>query len=105
MNQPFDTIINDNKKLIKQKEAVLISKRFNQYKNKGSVFINSDLLLLLLLELHGGGGGGGLKVSVKKNIFFWVCRFGIVALFSRLFCFWVLLCVCVCVLCLVSRAK
>ncbi len=70
------------------------------------MFLNSDLLLLLLLssELH-GGGGGGLKVSVKQNIFFWVGRFGIVALFLRLFCFWVLLCVCVCVLCLVSRAK
>jgi hypothetical protein len=108
INQPFDTIINDNKKLIKQKEAVLVSKRINQYKNKGSVFLNSDLLLLLL-ELHGGGGGGGggLKVGVKQNIFFWVCRFGIVALFSRLFCFWVLLCCCVCVcfLCLVCRAK
>jgi len=58
------------------------------------VFLNSDLLLLL--ELH-GGGGGGLKVSVKKNVFFWVCRFGIFALFLRLFCFWVLLCCCVCV--------
>ncbi len=75
------------------------------------MFLNSDLLLLLLLlALHGGGGGGGggLKVSVKKNIFFWVCRFGIVTLFLRLFGFWVLLlcvCVCVCVLCLVSRAK
>jgi hypothetical protein len=103
MNQPFNTIINHNKKLIKKKEAVLISKRINQYENKGSVFLNSDLLLLLL-ELDGGGGGGGLKVSVKKNIFFWVCRFGIVALFLRLFCFWVLL-LCVCVLCLVSRAK
>jgi hypothetical protein len=79
---------------MKQKAAVLISKRINQYKNKGSVFLNSDLLLLL--ELH-GGGGGGLKVSVKKNIFFWVCRFGIVALFFRLFCFWVLCCCCVCV--------
>jgi hypothetical protein len=69
------------------------------------VFLNSDLLLLL--ELY----AGGLKVSVKKKIFFWVCRFGIVALFFRLFCFWALLCccvcvcVCVCVLCLVSRAK
>jgi hypothetical protein len=94
MHQPFDTIINDNKKLIKQKEAVLISKTINLYKNKGSVFLNSDLLLLL--ELH-GGGGSGLKVSVRKNIFFWVCRFGIVALFLRLFCFWVLLCCCVCV--------
>jgi hypothetical protein len=59
------------------------------------VFLNSDFLLLLL-ELQGGGGGGGLKVSVQKNIFFWVCRFGIIALFLRLFCFWV---VCVCVFC------
>ncbi len=61
------------------------------------MFLNSDLLLLL--ELH-GGGGGGLKVSVKKNVFFWVCRFGIFALFLRLFLFLgvvVLLCVCVCV--------
>ncbi len=64
------------------------------------MFLSSDLLLLL--ELH-GGGGGGLKVSVKKNIFFWVGRFGIVALFLRLFCFWVLFYACV--LCLVSRAK
>jgi len=70
------------------------------------VFLNSDLLLLL--ELY----AGGLKVSVKKKIFFWVCRFGIVALFFRLFfvsgrCCVVCLCVCVCVcvLCLVSRAK
>jgi len=99
INQPFDTIINDNKKLKNQKEAVLNSKRINQYKNKGSVFLNSDLLLLLLLELPGGAGGGGLKVSVKKNIFFWVCRFGIVALFFRLFSFWVLLCCCCCCVC------
>ncbi len=56
------------------------------------MLLNSDLLLLLL-GLH-GGGGGGLKVRVKKKIFFWVCRFGIVALFLS---FFVSGCCCVCV--------